>query len=70
MANHTSRHILGPSANLPGFCLFVITSLRITSFAATSIIDEFTQVIALLPAFSCVLSFLSIRSRRDVAARS
>ena len=62
MANNTSQHILSTAANLLGFCLFVITSLHITNSAATSIIDEFTSVIALLLTCSCFFSFLSIRT--------
>ena len=64
MANNTSQHILNTSANLLGFCLFVITSFHITNKADTSIIDEFTSVIAMLLIFSSVLSFLSIRSKK------
>jgi len=30
MSNKTSQHILGTSANLIGFCLFIITSLHLT----------------------------------------
>ncbi|AII53176.1 hypothetical protein [Hymenobacter sp. APR13] len=62
MANTTSQHILPTAANLLGFCLFVITSLHITNSATSSLIDEFTSLIALLFAFSCLLSFLSIRT--------
>jgi len=62
MGNNTSQHILGTSANLLGFCLFVITSLHATNYAAASIIDEFTSVIAVLLISSCMFSFLSIRT--------
>jgi hypothetical protein len=64
MSNTTSQHILNTSANLLGFCLFVITSLHITDKAESSIIDEFTSLIAMLLAFSCILSFLSIRTKK------
>ncbi len=63
MANHTSQHILNTSANLLGFCLFVITSLHIANKAETHRIDEFTSVIALMLTVSCVLSFISIKTR-------
>ncbi len=63
MANNTSQHILSTSANLLGFCLFVITSLHINNKAASSIIDEFTSVIALILTFSCFFSFISIRTK-------
>jgi hypothetical protein len=61
MANKTSQHILSTSANLLGFCLFVITSLHVSDKAESSIIDELTSVIALLLTFSCFFSFISIR---------
>ncbi len=62
MANNTSQHILPTSANLLGFCLFVITSLHLTNKATSSVIDEFTSIIALLLACSCLFSFISIRT--------
>ena len=63
MANNTSQHILGTSANLLGFCLFIITSLRIADKIETHLIDEFTSVIALMLTFSCVFSFISIKTK-------
>lgn len=65
MASNTSQHILSTSANLLGFCLFVITSLHITNYAATSLIDEFTSGVALLLIASSLFSFLSIRTSDD-----
>lgn len=62
MANKTSQHILGASANLLGFCLFVITSLHLTNRTENNLIDEFTSVVALLLTVSSVLSFVSIRT--------
>ena len=61
MANQTSQHILGTAVNLLGFCLFVITSFHVTDRAATSIIDEFTSIIALMLTVSCLFSFISIK---------
>jgi len=61
MANNTSQHVLNTSANLLGFCLFVITSMHITNYAATSLVDEFTSAIALFLILSCMFSFFSIR---------
>lgn len=63
MANNTSAHILGTSANLLGFCLFIITSLHIADKTESYLIDEFTSGVALLLTFSSVLSFISIRSQ-------
>ena len=65
MANNTSQHILSTSANLLGFCLFVITSLQISNHAESSFIDEFTSIIALILVFSCLLSFISIRTKNQ-----
>ena len=66
MSSKTSQHILPTSTNLLGFCLFVITSFHISNKAASSAIDEFISIIALLLAFSCLLSFISIRSDNDL----
>jgi len=64
MANTTSQHILNTSANLLGFCLFVITSFHVTIKAEASIIDELTSLIAILLTFSCMFSFASIRTTK------
>jgi hypothetical protein len=65
MANNTSPHILNSSANLLGFCLFVITSLHVADKIKTNLIDEFTSVVAVLLTVSCILSFISIRSKKE-----
>lgn len=65
MATKTSQHILGTSANLLGFCLFIITSLHITNKSENNLIDEFTSIIALLLAFSSIFSFISIRKENS-----
>jgi hypothetical protein len=62
MANNTSQHILNTSANLLGFCLFVITSLHISNYSQRSIIDETTSVIAIFLILACLFSFFSIRT--------
>ncbi|MDZ4716698.1 MAG: hypothetical protein SH819_14625 [Cytophagales bacterium] len=69
MANNTSQHILGTSANLLGFCLFVITSLHIASPNETKIIDGLTSVTALLLTISCIFSFASIRTSNETRER-
>jgi hypothetical protein len=63
MANFTSQHILNTSANLLGFCLFVITSLHIANRTESHDIDKFTSVIAVLLTLTCVISFSSIRTK-------
>lgn len=67
MANLTSKHILNTSANLLGFCLFVITSLHMGSTIKTHFVDVVTSVVAILLTCSCVLSFISIRTQRPRA---
>jgi hypothetical protein len=62
MANNTSQHILSTSANLLGFCLFILTSLHIADKREGTLIDEFTSVIALLLTISSFFSFVSIRT--------
>lgn len=62
MAKGTSQHILGTSANLLGFCLFVITSLHVSDSAESTLMDEFTSVIALLLTISTFFSYGSIRT--------
>ncbi|MBX7110023.1 MAG: hypothetical protein K1X61_15340 [Chitinophagales bacterium] len=62
MSNKTSQHILNTSANLLGFCLFVITSVRVSDYSETSIIDELTSVAALFLIISCLFSFFSIKT--------
>lgn len=65
MANNTSQHILSTSANLLGFCLFIITSLHFNSQIENSLIDEFTAIIALLLTISSIFSFISIRTKNE-----
>jgi len=65
MANYTSQHILNTSASLLGFCLFVITSLHIANKTEIFFIDEFTSIVAVLLTFSCISSFISIRTKND-----
>ena len=61
VSNATSPHILSTSANLLGFCLFVITSLHISNLKENHVIDEMTSIIAAILTFSCIFSFISIR---------
>ncbi|MBP8792316.1 MAG: hypothetical protein KBE41_02250 [Lutibacter sp.] len=65
MANKTSQHILGTSANLLGFCLFIITSLHLANKTENGLIDEFTAIIALLLTVSSVFSFVSLRTENS-----
>ena len=65
MAAEKSPHILNSSSNLLGFCVVVLTSIKISKFAAATIIDEITGVSAMMLMISCILSFLSIRTKND-----
>ena len=65
MANNKSEHILNTSSNLLGFCLVVLTSLKISKYSAVSIIDELTGVGTIFLIVSAILSFLSIRSSKE-----
>ena len=69
MANKTSSHILNSAGNLPGFCLFVITSLHIANMVEAHYIDELTSVIAVLATFSCIFSFMSIKTNNPIKER-
>lgn len=64
MANYTSQHILNTSANLLGFCLFVITSLHIADQTENYLVDEFTSIVAVFLTLSCVFSFVSIKTKK------
>ncbi len=65
MASGKSPHILNSSSNLLGFCLVVLTSIKISKFATATIIDEITGLSAIVLMVSCILSFLSIRSKSE-----
>lgn len=65
MANNTSPHILSTSANLLGFCLFVIASFHVANRSQNSIIDEITSLIALCLVVSCLSSFISIKTKNQ-----
>ena len=65
MSNNKSEHILNTSSNLLGFCLVVLTSLKISKYNAVSIIDELTGVGTIFLIVSSILSFLSIRSNKE-----
>ncbi len=65
MANKKSTHILNTSSNLLGFCLIVLTSLRISKYSEVTLIDEFTGIAAMLLMAASYLSFLSIRTGNE-----
>ncbi len=60
--DNKSSHILNASSNLLGFCLIIITSLRITKTSHGTYIDESAGIASICLAASCFFSFLSLRS--------
>lgn len=65
MATTKSQHILNTSSNLLGFCLIVLTSLKISKLSEVSRIDELTGIACILLVSSCLFSFLSIRTSNE-----
>jgi hypothetical protein len=65
MAKSKSEHILYTSSNLLGFCLIVLTSLKISKMSEVSRIDELTGLACILLIGSCLFSFLSIRTSKE-----
>lgn len=65
MLNNKSPHILSTATNLLGFCLLVLTSLKISKFHEATLIDEFTGAAAILLIITSILSFLSMRSKKE-----
>jgi hypothetical protein len=68
MASNKSQHILNTSSNLLGFCLIVLTSLKISKYSAMSMIDEFTGVATIFLMTSSLFHFyLSVQQmKKDV----
>ncbi|MDP9955657.1 zinc ribbon domain-containing protein [Epilithonimonas hungarica] len=63
--NKTAPHILNASTNLLGFCLVILTSLKITKFNHHSYLDEFAVGAIFCLSISCILSFLAIKSTKE-----
>ncbi|MCF6131618.1 hypothetical protein [Flavobacterium wongokense] len=67
--NSNSHHILNTSANLLGLCFIVLTSRNILQMKAASLIDEFTAFAIFSFMFSCILSFMSMRSKTELGLK-
>jgi hypothetical protein len=67
--NYKSPHILNTSATLLGLCFIVLTSLNINNMMEKTIIDELTALAILMFMISCILSFLSLRSKKTTSTR-
>ena len=65
MTNTKSTHILSTSSNLLGFCLIVLTSLKVTKYSDVTIIDEATGIACILLMACSLLSFLAIREGKE-----
>jgi hypothetical protein len=65
MPNGKSAHILNTSSNLLGFCLIVLTSLKVSRFSDITTIDEVTGIACILLMSSSLLLFLSIRTEKE-----
>ncbi|CAM3490665.1 hypothetical protein ELOC111193_07800 [Elizabethkingia occulta] len=63
-----SPHILNTSSNLLGFCLVIITSLKVAKLSKGTYLDDFAAVASLLLMASCILSFLAIRTESEKKA--
>ncbi len=62
MPNRHPQHILNTSSNLLGFCLVVLTSLKISKYSSVTSIDEMTGIACILLIACSLFSFLSLRS--------
>ena len=60
---NTSPHILNTASNLLGICFIVLTSLKLLKIHRETLVDEFTAGAMILFMVSCILSFLSIKSK-------
>ncbi|MCP9751909.1 hypothetical protein [Ferruginibacter sp. HRS2-29] len=63
--NEKSSHILNASSNLLGICFILITSFRVLHLSGTTFFDELSVLALVLFMASCILSFLSIRSKTN-----
>lgn len=60
-----SPHVLNTSSNLLGFCLIVLTSIKVAKFNHATVIDDTTGIAAILLTISCLLSFLSMKTQNE-----
>ncbi|MBN9297961.1 MAG: hypothetical protein J0I41_13180 [Filimonas sp.] len=61
-----SPHVLNTSSNLLGFCLIVLTSIKVAKFNHATVIDDTTGIAAILLTISCLLSFLSMKTQNEL----
>ncbi len=65
MPNRNPQHILNTSSNLLGFCLIVLTSLKISKYNEVTKIDELTGIACIMLITCSLFSFLSMRGSQD-----
>lgn len=58
-----SPHILNAASALLGFCLVILTSLKITNVSNQTHIDEVAGLASLSLTLSCIFSFMAIRTK-------
>ena len=64
--NGKSPHILNTSSNLLGLCFIVLTSIKLLDIHEKTFIDEVVSIAALLFMVSSILSFLSMKARKEL----
>lgn len=67
--NKTAPHILNASTNLLGFCLVILTSLKIAKFPHHTYLDVCTVGAIFSLSISCTLSFLAIKTKHAASSR-
>jgi hypothetical protein len=65
MSSGKTPHILHASSNLLGICFFIIAALRVTHLADRTWGDEISMVASLGFLLACVLSYVSMRVKKD-----
>ena len=64
--NENPAHILNTSATLLGLCFIVLTSIKIENKSALTFIDELTAIAISMFMASCVMSFITMRSKKEL----
>jgi formate hydrogenlyase subunit 3/multisubunit Na+/H+ antiporter MnhD subunit len=60
-----SPHILGTASNLLGFSFLVLVSIKGLGLPQAGFIDEIDALLVILFAVSCILSFISLRTKNQ-----
>lgn len=67
--NEKSPHILTTSSNLLGICFIVLTSLKLLNMDGKHLLTKFTAVAIFMFMLSSLLSFFSMRSKKEKGER-